>query len=151
MWWCVWFTGRSQSPSPSVVSVRDPGSKAICCPPKILIGPPGAGVVGLLLWQAGGHVAARFPLGFFAPFHMQRMSHYSIWLSPHKTHAALWDNLEFTADTGWARLLYFDISPEELKCKKLLTWISNILVLILPRRYQGPLRLCKTLFHEIME
>lgn len=40
---------------------RGPGSKDVCCPPKTLIDPPGAGVVGLLLHQAGGHVASRFP------------------------------------------------------------------------------------------
>lgn len=75
-----------------------PGSKAICCPLKMLIGPLGASVVGLLLRQAGGHVAMRFPLGFFSPFPMQGMSPCSILL--HKTHKTLWDNLKFTADTG---------------------------------------------------
>ncbi len=94
-----------------------PGSKAICCLPEMLIGPPGARVVGLLLQQAGGHVAMRFTLGFFSPFHMQCVSHYSILLSLHKTHKTLRDNLEFTADTNRAWLVYFDISPEELKCR----------------------------------
>lgn len=75
------------------------GSKAICWPPKILIGPPGAGVVGLLLQQAGGHVAMRFPLGFSSPFLMRCMSHHSNLLSLQKTHKTLWDKLEFTTDT----------------------------------------------------
>lgn len=52
-----------------------PGSKAICCPPQMLIGPLGVSVVGLLLQQAGGHVAMRFPLWFLILFfHMQRIS-----------------------------------------------------------------------------
>lgn len=119
------------------------GSKAICCPPQMLIGPLGAGVVGLLLQQAGGHVATRFPIGFCSPFHMQCMSYYSILLSLQKTHKTIRDNLEL--------LLTPTKNSWFTEVQKLLTWISNILVLILPCCYQGPLRLCKTLFYEIME
>lgn len=50
------------------VAIGGPASRAICCPPEMLIGPPGAGVVGSLLQQAGGHVATRIPLGFLPSF-----------------------------------------------------------------------------------
>lgn len=92
-----------------------------------------------------------FPSVSFSPLYMQSMSHHSILLSLRKrTHKSLWDNLEFTADADRVKLVYFDIT-RRIEVQKLLTWISNILVLILPHCYRGPPRLCKTLFYEIME
>lgn len=146
MWWCVWLTGHSQSPTPTVVTVQDQATKPFVACWRSWTVPWAACVVGKLFQQAGGHFATIILLLF--PFHMP---HYNTLQSLHKTHETFWDNLEFTADSDWALLVYFDISPEGYKCKKLLIWISNILVLILPHCYQGPLRPCKTLFYEIME
>lgn len=84
-----------------MVAIRGPASKAICCPPQMLIGPLGVGVVGLLLQQAGGHVA-RFPPRFLSsvpPEHLIK--------SAQKTSKSLWDDLEFTADTDQVKQVLF--------------------------------------------
>lgn len=88
------------------------GSKAAPRPWRTLIGPLGAGVVGLLLQQAGRHVAATFPLGCGFLFHMQRMSHRSLLPSLH-------------------------IKPYETTLNLLLTPAKNSLVTLICHREDG--------------
>lgn len=113
-----------------------PGSEAICCTLRMLIGLLGVSAVGLLLQQAGGHVAMRFCFGFHSAFHMQRMSHYSILLSLHRTRKTMWDGKPCRCWIYcWHRLRTVGLRwyfTRTTKVEKLLTWISNILVLILP-------------------
>lgn len=80
--------------------------------------------------------------------HVSVLHLYPACTKPIKPRGTVLNLLLTPAERG---LHYFDISAEELKCEKLFTWISNILVLILPLSYQSPPRLCDTLFYEIME